>query len=377
MNGGPVLKAEPNADGVVVRLSGDWTIGAGSALEKAAAAISKAVAGRKRAEVDISEVSALDMAGAWVIDRARSQLNASGLQTELSGVRSEHATLLHEARYRQIEPPAQPRHVLFVTMLNEIGETVVGALFDVYEGLGFLGRVVARAMGVVFRPRRWRITPLIFHLEQFALRGAPIIVLINIFVGAIVAQQGILQLARFGATSMTVELVGILTLRELAVLLTSIMVAGRSGSSITAEIGAMRMREEVDAMTVMAVDPMQALVLPRLAALLLAMPILTIFGDIAALFGGMLMTWAFGNVSPVAFIAAIQEPYFLQRFFAGMIKAPFMALVIGLIAAAEGFAVSGSAESLGKKVTSSVVKSIFMVIVLDGLFALFYAAIDF
>ena len=155
------------------------------------------------------------------------------------------------------------------------------------------------------------------------------------------------------------------------------MVAGRSGSAITAEIGAMRMREEVDAMTVMAVDPMEALVMPRLGALMFSLPMLTMVGDVASLFGGMCTMWAVGGVSPVAFIGAIQEPYFLQRFFVGMIKAPFMALVIGVIAAAEGFAVKGSAESLGQKVTSSVVKSIFMVIVLDGLFSVFFSAVDY
>jgi len=224
---------------------------------------------------------------------------------------------------------------------------------------------------------KWRVTPLVFHLESFGLRGAPIIFMINFFVGAIVAQQGILQLARFGATALTVELVGILTLRELGVLLTSIMVAGRSGSAITAEIGAMKMREEIDALRVMAVDPLQALVLPRLGALVIALPILTLLGDVASLFGGMCVAWVEGGVSPVAFLAGLQEPYMLQRFSVGLIKAPFMALIIGLIGAAEGFAVKGSAESLGSKVTASVVKSIFMVIVLDGCFAMFFAAVNY
>jgi phospholipid/cholesterol/gamma-HCH transport system permease protein len=248
---------------------------------------------------------------------------------------------------------------------------------DTLAALDFLGRLVAVAARVAVSPRRWRSTALAFHLESFSLRSAPIIVMINFFVGAIVAQQGIFQLARFGASSFAVDLVGILTLREMGVLLTSIMVAGRTGSSITAEIGAMNMREELDALRVMALDPIEVLVLPRVLALVAALPILTFLGDLSALFGGMCATWALGGVTPEAFIARLQDPIGLERFEVGMFKAPFMALVIGIIAAAEGFTVRGSAESLGKNVTSSVVKSIFMVIVLDGIFAMFFVAVNF
>jgi phospholipid/cholesterol/gamma-HCH transport system permease protein len=218
---------------------------------------------------------------------------------------------------------------------------------------------------------------LAFHLESFSLRSAPIIVMINFFVGAIVAQQGISQLARYGAGAYTVDLVGILILREMGLLLTSIMVAGRTGSAMTAEIGAMNMREEIDALKVMALDPVEVLILPRAAALVLSMPILTFLGDIAALFGAGLVMWYIGGVTPEAFFNRLQQPYSLERFEVGLIKAPFMAVIIGIIAAAEGFAVSGSAESLGAKVTASVVKSIFMVIVVDGIFALYFAAVDF
>jgi len=377
MSSGPALQAETTADGLVVRLSGDWVLSEGAELERAGAAISDASGDAQRAQVDISGIGGLDTAGAWVIGRARHELEAKGLKTEIGGVRGEHATLLKEARYRELAPPPHPRQNLAVSLLADIGKTMEAVLGDLRDGLGFLGRIVARGLWMAISPSHWRFTPLIFHLEHIALRGAPIIILINFFVGGILAQQGVLQLARFGAASMTVELVGILSLRELGVLLTSIMVAGRSGSAITAEIGAMRMREEVDAMTVMAIDPLEALILPRLSALVIALPMLTMMGDVAALFGGMCTMWAVGGVSPVAFIGAIQEPYFVQRFFVGLIKAPFMAMIIGVIAAADGFAVQGSAESLGRKVTSSVVKSIFMVIVLDGLFASFFVAVNF
>ena len=160
-------------------------------------------------------------------------------------------------------------------------------------------------------------------------------------------------------------------------MLTSIMVAGRSGSAITAELGAMNMREEIDALRVMALDPLEALVAPRLIALVIALPLLTFLGDISALIGGMLVTWGYAGVSPHAFWGELQYPASIERFVSGLIKAPFMAIAIGIIASLEGFAVQGSAESLGKRVTASVVKSIFTVILLDGAFALFYGAVNF
>jgi phospholipid/cholesterol/gamma-HCH transport system permease protein len=373
----PSIAAERTVEGVVLRLSGDWTLRSGAALEREAEAIATAGVGTGQAWLDVSEIGALDTAGAFIIDRTRHELSLGGVEARLRGVRRDHATLLEEARYREQEIPPKARPFLLTTLVGDVGATVVDGLTDLWAGLDFLGRVIAAAVSATLSPAKWRVTPLVFHLESFGLRGAPIICMINFFVGAIVAQQGILQLARFGATALTVELVGILTLRELGVLLTSIMVAGRSGSAITAEIGAMKMREEIDAMRVMAVDPLQALVLPRMGALIIALPILTLLGDVASLFGGMCVTWLEGGVSPVAFLAGLQEPYMLQRFSVGLIKSPFMALVIGIIGAAEGFAVKGSAESLGGKVTASVVKSIFMVIVLDGCFAMFFAAVNY
>jgi phospholipid/cholesterol/gamma-HCH transport system permease protein len=192
-----------------------------------------------------------------------------------------------------------------------------------------------------------------------------------------VAQQGIFQLVKFGATAFVIDLTGILVLRELAVLLTSIMVAGRSGSAFTAEIGSMKMREEIDALRVMGLDPMEVLIIPRILALLIGLPLLTFISSLAALSGGGVTAWLYGDISIDVFLSRLRAAVSLNTFLAGLIKAPFMALVIGIIATIEGLAVQGSAESLGKHVTSSVVKAIFMVIVLDGIFAMFFAAIRF
>jgi phospholipid/cholesterol/gamma-HCH transport system permease protein len=169
----------------------------------------------------------------------------------------------------------------------------------------------------------------------------------------------------------------VLVLRELGVLLTSIMVAGRSGSAFTAEIGSMKMREEIDALRVMGLDPVEVLVVPRLLALIVALPILTFLSSMAALFGAGVVSWVYGGISPEVFVARLQGAVQMNTFLVGLIKAPFMAVVIGVIAAIEGLAVEGSAESLGRQVTSAVVKAIFMVIVVDGLFAMFFAAIRY
>jgi len=229
----------------------------------------------------------------------------------------------------------------------------------------------------VFNPALMRPTSMVYHLNSFALRAIPIIVTINFLVGCIVEQQGIFQLRRFGAPTYAIDLIGVLVLRELGVLLTSIMIAGRSGSAITAEIGSMNMREEIDALKVMALDPIEVLILPRLLALILALPLLTFLADMAALFGGLCVSWVYIGMAPEVFLARLQAAIGVNTFAVGLIKAPFMAAVIGVIAAIEGFAVRGSAESLGRQVTESVVKSIFMVIVVDGLFAMFFAAVRY
>jgi phospholipid/cholesterol/gamma-HCH transport system permease protein len=371
----------PSADlvtekgGARIAFAGAWTIAAGARLEAASRAVEN-LPGVGEAVFDLSALENLDTAGAWVISRNRQRLADSGRASSIVGARPEHVTLLREAAYGDVDEEAAPPRTA-VSLLGDMGESVYLAGRDFVGGIDFLGRIVSVALKAAVRPRRWRATSTVYHLEQMGLRGAPLILMINFFVGAIVAQQGMVQLARFGASSLTVDLVAILTLRELGVMLTSIMVAGRSGSAITAELGAMNMREELDALRVMALDPLEALVLPRLVALVIALPLLTFLGDLAALTGGMIVAWGYGGISPHAFWAELQYPASVARFASGLAKAPFMAIAIGVIASVEGFAVQGSAESLGRRVTASVVKSIFTVIVLDGVFATFYAAVRF
>ena len=364
-------------DEVRAALSGRWTVDQAPAVEERIAEVVAAAEHGRRILIDLSQVERLDTLGAWVLDRTRHDLGAQGLSADFVGARAEHHILLNEVAYRGFQPVHPVRRSPFVEFLADIGRGVAGAGRDFIGGIGFFGEVVGAFLRVVTRPSRFRGTPLVHHLEHVAFRGVPIIVLISFLVGCIVAQQGIFQLRKFGATPFVVDLTGILTLRELGVLLTSIMVAGRSGSAFTAEIGSMKMREEIDALRVMGLDPVEVLIVPRILALIIALPILTFLSDMAALYGGGLVAWIYGDISPDVFTSRLRASIGLQTFMVGLIKAPFMALVIGLIACMEGLEVEGSAESLGQHVTSSVVKAIFMVIVLDGIFAMFFAAIRF
>jgi phospholipid/cholesterol/gamma-HCH transport system permease protein len=378
MQAEPGLSSDRAGEAIVLRLAGRWTIAASDGLERAAAEIERQAGSFGSAIIDLKNIEAIDTAGAWIIDRARVRLAGSGVKVAVNWADSRQETLLTEARWRDFDSDKpRPQGGGFVDLLADIGKTIATASRDFVAGVAFLGEVMASLARAITRPARLRPTSITFHVEQFAFRAVPIILLINFLVGCIVAQQGVFQLSRFGAATFVVDLIGILVLRELAVLLTSIMIAGRSGSAITAEIGSMKMREEIDALRVMGLDPVDVLILPRILALIIALPLLTFLADMAAIFGGLLVTWGYAGLSPEIFMARLQSAISLNTFLVGIIKAPFMALIIGMIAAMEGLKTQGSAESLGRQVTSSVVKSIFMVIVLDGLFAMFFAAIDY
>ncbi|HZH50901.1 MAG TPA: MlaE family lipid ABC transporter permease subunit [Microvirga sp.] len=357
-------------------LAGHWTAEHAALVESFAGEIA-AEADQSHVILDLGRVQRLDTLGAWVLDRTRHELGERGLGADFANASQEQQILLDEVAYRGFQEQPKVRHSKAVDFLVDVGRSVAGAGRDLVDGVAFLGELASALVRVIVNPQRFRGTAVINQLEQIAYRGVPIIVLISFLVGCIVAQQGIFQLVRFGATPFVVDLIGILILRELALLLTSIMVAGRSGSAFTAEIGSMKMREEIDALRVMGLDPIEVLIVPRILALVIGLPLLTFISSIAALSGGGVTAWLYGDVSPDVFLSRLRAAVGMNTFLVGMIKAPFMALVIGIIATLEGLAVAGSAESLGRHVTSSVVKAIFMVIVLDGLFAMFFAAIRY
>ncbi len=378
MSDAPSVTRQSDDEELVLSLAGEWIIGYGSRLEKSAATLTETQEAHPRdAVLDLSGVSKMDTAGAWVIDRARAELSEAGVSAAYRGARPEYTLLLKEAGYHKPEPSRRRHPNPLIGTLTAVGKSVWNTGVDIGEWLSFVGEIVAMAIRLLPRPMQWRWTSVAYHLENYSLRSVPIIVLINLVVGAIITQQGIFQLARFGASSYAIDLVGVLGLREMGVLMTAIMIAGRTGSAITAEIGSMNMREEIDALRVMALDPLEVLIMPRLVALIIALPALTFVADMATLTGGMFVAWIYGGMGPPAFIARLHSAIAVQTFAVGLIKAPFMAAMIGIIASIEGMSVHGSAKSLGQNVTASVVKSIFTVIVMDGLFAMFFAAVNY
>jgi phospholipid/cholesterol/gamma-HCH transport system permease protein len=355
---------------------GEWTLASASALESE---IEKAVAAANRSVViDLSDVDHIDTAGGWLITRLEREIGAKGGAVSVEGGSDNVMRLLAALKDAERElPPPKKRQSVVVELLEGIGRGMYGAVSDAEAGLNILGGVAVGFLKALANPTRFRITSVVFHIDRAGLRAVPIISLMSLLIGAIIAQQSAFQLRPFGAEVYVVDLVGVLVLRELGVLLTAIMIAGRSGSAFTAEIGSMKMREEIDALDVIGLDVNEVLVLPRILALVIALPLLTVVADFSALVGGGLVSWFYVGLPPSAFIMRLRDAVYVSTFWVGIIKAPFMALIIGIIAATEGFRVQGSAESLGARTTSSVVKSIFMVIVLDGLFAIYFSAVSY
>jgi phospholipid/cholesterol/gamma-HCH transport system permease protein len=330
--------------------------------------------------LDVSGIERIDTAGAWLIERLIAANLARGIETSVSGESEATSILLNavgEATRNKETPPPPASPNFIYRFLESIGRAVYTGRDDFIAGMYILGSTIRGAQMKLGRGHAVNPAAVVNQIDRMGVGAIPVVVLMAGIVGAIVAQQGAFQLRYFGAEIFVVDLVGILVLRELGVLLTAIMIAGRSGSAITAEIGSMKMREEVDALTVIGLNPVGVLVFPRLVALVIALPCLTIAANFAALGGAIMTAWIYSGIPPAAFIDRLRAAIDLSSIFAGLIKAPFMALIIGIIGSVEGMKVGGSAESLGLHVTSSVVKSIFLVIIVDGLFAMFYAAIDF
>jgi len=357
-------------------VSGPWTAAQSALLERLLAALPSIDSRRRDVVIDISGIEHLDTLGAWLLERLIRSYQLRELKPSLTGVPERFRGLLEKVHdVNRSQPTLQAEKNRLTATLEIIGRAAVSFYIDFRFFLAMLGAAGASVIGAVLRPRSLRATSVVYHLYRVGWQAVPIMLLITFLIGGIIAQQGIFHFRKFGADTYVVDLVGILVLREIGVLIVSIMVAGRSGSAYTAELGSMQMREEIDALRTMGLNVVDVLILPRILALVCALPILTFLGSMAALYGGGLVAWIYGGMSPDIFVARLREAVSLTHFEVGIIKAPFMALVIGTVACSEGLRVKGSAESLGLQTTTSVVKSIFLVIVLDGLFAVFFASI--
>lgn len=349
--------------------AGDWTLAFAPALGKR---IDDAKRRGSTAVVDASGVSRLDTAGAELL------LDLAGAREGITGLDAGRAALVDAVAKADTTavaapPPAEDG---FVALLARTGAALENVWNDAVALVGFIGLILATIARTLPNPRRWRVTPLFFHIEQTGLDAVPIVALLSFLVGAVVAFLGATVLRDFGASVFTVELVGYSFLREFGVLLTAILIAGRSGSAFTAQIGSMKAREEIDAIRTLGLDPVEVLVLPRTLALLISMPLLTFIAMMAGIFGGaMVCIWSL-DISPGMFLTRFHETAHARHFWVGMSKAPLFAFLIAAIGCLEGFKVEGSAESVGEHTTSSVVQSIFVVILIDALAAIFFMELD-
>lgn len=357
----------------VMVLEGVWTAFTVGAIDQALRSLSaKEVS--SELSLDVSQLEDFDTAGAYVVDRTLRKIGAvSGEQAKIVGdtlsVRSLLKTV-NDAKPEHTMPPKK-KHGLH-ELAENLGHGLVDALKEGWGILEFIGEAFSTVFSLMLNPKRIRWTSVVSVMEEAGLNALPIVSMLSFFIGLVIAFLGVNLLQSFGAQVFTVEMVGFLMLREFGLVLTAILLAGRTDSSFTAEIGAMRMREEVDAMRVMGLNPMEVLVAPRLIALWVMTPFLSFFAMMSGLVGGLLVMWGVMDISPAMFIQRIQDTVPGQNFWVGMVKAPVFATVIALVGCRQGMLVSGDVQSLGQRTTSSVVQAIFLVIVIDAIFAMLY-----
>lgn len=371
----PQIEVSGGSGEVVARLSGAWTTHRAQLIQSR---IDAAFANRHkpdRVAFDLSEVTAIDTVGAWFLARRRDAFGPDVQTTIVGATPAQSALLEHVNAVAPHVPPRAARLPWLLRPFDGLGRMTINALGDIVAIHAVLGRTLAAAGATLALRAPFRMAALANQFDLIALRAVPIVMLISLVVGAIITQQSIIQLNNFGVGIYVVDLAAILMLREVGLLLAAIMIAGRSGSAITAELGSMRMREELDALSVMGVNPYQVLILPRILALLLGLPFLAFIGALSGLAGAALVALVYGGIPIGIFLDRLQGALNLHTLLVGLVKAPVMALIIGLVATNEGFKVKGSAESLGRHTTASVVRAIFLVIVADGMFAMFFAAI--
>ena len=331
----------------------------------------------KSLNIDLSRVETLDTAGAWLMYRTRKRLGDEGTNVNYVNAAPDHAALLEEVAANDAPCEIEPEQFGAVAdIIEEIGATTLGVIGGVANAFGFIGALIQNLSACMIKPQRLRFTSLVYHMEQVGLRALPIVGLISFLIGVVIAYLGAQQLRQFGAEVFVVDLLAIAVLRELGVLITAIVVAGRSGSAFTAELGSMKLHEEVDALRVIGLDPMEMLVLPRVLALIITMPMLVFVSDMLGLLGGGVMCWLALDIPPSLFLDLLNKTLTNWTFWIGMIKAPAFAFIIAVAGCYEGLRVGGSAESVGQHTTKSVVESIFLIIVANAIFSMFFATLE-
>jgi phospholipid/cholesterol/gamma-HCH transport system permease protein len=363
------LTTEQHNDVVRLVAGGDWIISQLSQLDRELRALP---ASNNPVEIDGSALKRLDSAGAWLLLRTRRQMEAEGTTVQTVSVPERFKPLIEivarddEKSYVIQQPMAHP-------FLFRVGRGFMQALEQGYNMLGYLGQVTAETTNVIGPQKKLRLVAFANQIEQTGINALPIVGLLGFLIGIVLAYQGADQLRQFGAEIFTINLLGVGILREIGVLITSIIVAGRSGSAFTAQIGTMRVNEEIDAMQTMGLNTVDVLVLPRVLALVITLPFLTFYADIMAMIGGAMMCYLDLGISIPAFMRQLQGAVTINTFIVGLVKAPVFAFVIGLVGCFEGLNVERNAGSVGRLTTRSVVESVFLVIVLDAGFSIMFS----
>lgn len=344
------------------------------------ATLSKSIAmleGRPaQGDLDISGITALDTAGAWALLSYQTTQKVRGRAVVLVNATAAQDLLLQtvaEAMPTQRVRRRRPPHHHAGDWLARLGQTVAVFAAGMAQSIGFFGLVVSRLAATLRHPARLRVTSMVHHMQQTGLDAVPIVALMGVLIGVVLAYQGASQLKQFGAEVFVVDLIAISILRELGILLTAIIVAGRSASAFTAALGSMKMREEIDAMRVLGLDPIDLLVLPRVLALLITLPLLGFIASIAGILGGGMMVWFELGISPEMFRIRLLADTSVSHALVGLSKAPVFAVIIGIVGCYQGMQVEGNTDSLGSRTSRSVVIAIFLVIVVDAVFSIFFA----
>ena len=361
---------------LVLAASGGWTLAAATPLTAMLNGVQPKSDRTTRVRLDLSRLDALDTVGALLMRQFRDRMTAEGLAVMIVNVRPEHIALIEAVwRAADSERVVPPKRRPIMDAIENAGRGSLRALSDSVELISYFGLVITTMVRVLIHPKRLRFTALIYHMDHTGLRCLPILGLLSFLIGVVLAYQGAEQLRRRAAEIYVVNLLALSILREIGILITAIIVAGRSGSAFTAQIGTMKVNQEIDAMRTIGLDPIEMLVVPRILALMLVMPLLTFFANMIALLGGATMSYILLDINFYQFVNQMRIPIDFWDATVAMIKAPVFALVIGMVGCYEGLLVSGSAESVGLRTTKSVVESIFLVIVLNAFFSVVFQII--
>jgi phospholipid/cholesterol/gamma-HCH transport system permease protein len=366
MTSGATFTEETQGNSRVLRFSGNLTLARVGHLPERLDELNG-----ERLVLDLSEVDRMDTVGAWLIYKLTRDRDA-----EVTGANEEQSTLLEQVAKADIPVKVRPdRTSPLSRILGQIGTATSTAGATMAGLLGFFGALLISIWHLIKRPRRFRFNAVVQQFEVVGVHSLGIIGLMSFLVGVVIAQQGAVQLRQFGAEVYTINLIGRMSVKELGVLMTAIMVAGRSGSAFAAQIGTMRLTEEVDALRTIGVSPMEALVVPRVLATVLLMPLLGFYAALMSIIGGGMFTWISLDIPPITFVQRIREVVPMSDLWQALIKAPVFGLIIAMAGCFQGMQVEGDAESVGLRTTAAVVQAIFLVIVLDAFFAVFFTAI--